>query len=119
MAETPDLDALARQYLDLWQEQLSALGAEGEMAESIAKSIELMNVLAAAFANMAGSAAVKARDNDHDEGRPGNSAEASRTAPVGPALKHSDPVVDQLTKRIAQLEKRIAKLEPASKKRRK
>jgi len=119
MAETPDLDALARQYLDLWQEQLSALGAEGEMAESIAKSIELMNGSAAAFANMAESAAAQARDQEHDEERPGTATEASRTAPVGPAPKHSDPVVDQLIKRIARLEKRIAKLEPTPKKRRK
>lgn len=118
MTETPDLEELARQYLDLWQEQLSDFGADAEMAEAIAKSIELMNGSAAAFATMmAQTASNNARDNHHDEGSPGAIIKTTGATPAGSASGHSDDVLDQLSERITQLERRIAELEPASGKR--
>lgn len=107
MTETPNLDQLAQQYLDLWQEHLSDLAGNDEMADAIAKSIELMNGSAAAFAKMAESNPSQARDeNDGD-----NTTTASGTAPTGLAPGHSDDVLDQLSRRIGELEQRVAELE--------
>ncbi len=115
MTETPNLDELARQYLDLWQEHLSDLAADEEMAEAIAKSIELMNGSAAAIARMtAQNAAEESKDTTYDEGHSSTINQDPGTATPGPAYGNPDDVLDQLSRRIAQLEKRIAKLESAS-----
>jgi hypothetical protein len=37
MAESPDLAALARRYVDLWQDQLTAMAADPALAESTAR----------------------------------------------------------------------------------
>ena len=37
MAEPPDLASLAKRYLDLWQEQLTAMAADPDLAESMAR----------------------------------------------------------------------------------
>src|SRR5690242_10668845 len=37
MAEPPDLASLAKRYLDLWQEQLTAMAADPDLAESLAR----------------------------------------------------------------------------------
>ena len=37
MADPPDLSALAKRYVDLWQDQLIALAAHPELAESLAR----------------------------------------------------------------------------------
>src|SRR5579883_75831 len=37
MAEPPDLASLAKRYLDLWQEQLIAMAADPDLAESLSR----------------------------------------------------------------------------------
>ena len=37
MAEPPDLATLAKRYLDLWQEQLIAMAADPDLADSLAR----------------------------------------------------------------------------------
>ena len=37
MADPPDLSALAKRYVDLWQDQLIALAAHPELAEGLAR----------------------------------------------------------------------------------
>jgi len=115
MTDKPDLDALARQYLDLWQEHLSDMAADGEMAEAVAKSVELMNGSAAAFARMMTEAASEgSRNSQHDEGSSGAIIKTSGATAAGAASGNSDDVLDQFSRRIAQLEKRIAELESPS-----
>jgi len=113
MADTPDLDELARRYLDLWQEHLCDLSADGEIAQTVAKSIELMNGSAAAFAKMAETSLQQSGDNNHDAGHRANTDHPTGTSPAGPASDNSDAILDQLTRRIGELEKRIADLESA------
>lgn len=110
MTETPDLDALARQYLDLWQQHLSELAGDGETADAIAKSIELMNGSAAAFARMAENASLQPREQPHGD----TTEHPSGAQAPGPAPEPSDDVLDRLSRRIGELEKRIHVLESAS-----
>ena len=42
MAEPPDLAALARRYVDLWQDQLTAMAADPALAESTARLLQAL-----------------------------------------------------------------------------
>ena len=57
MSERPDLQALARQYMDLWQTQLEGLAGDREVAETMARTLELMSAGPAALAAMAAQGA--------------------------------------------------------------
>jgi len=48
-AEIPDLETLARRYLDLWQDQWAAWAADPEMAENLSRLFQLTGQ---AFASM-------------------------------------------------------------------
>ena len=106
MAQTPDLDELARQYLDLWQQHLGALAADAVVADTMAKTLELMNGSAAAFAQMAQHGTQQPGDTNHG-------GESSGTATVGAAPGRSDDDLGKLAGRIEELERRIAELESA------
>ncbi|MBI2978410.1 MAG: hypothetical protein HYY38_06220 [Rhodospirillales bacterium] len=128
MAKPPDLDALARRYLDLWQEQLGGVGKDAEAAEVMARTIELMNAGAAAFAAMAASAA--ARESSPAGGKTRNDHDATpfdrrdiRSEPPGPASAAAargapDHDLAELARRLGRIEKRLAALESGPKKRR-
>ncbi|MBC8268752.1 MAG: hypothetical protein H8E36_08390 [Rhodospirillaceae bacterium] len=109
MAQTPDIDELARRYLDLWQRHLGDLAADDELAATLAKTMELMNGSATAFANMAQQTATQPGETDHGGGQKKPSGSAS----PGPAPGHSDDDLDKLAGRIEELERRIAELESA------
>lgn len=49
----PALEELARRYLDLWQDQWSALAADPAMADMVARSFAMMGPAAAGFAGFA------------------------------------------------------------------
>ncbi|MEM6903364.1 MAG: hypothetical protein AAF556_09035 [Pseudomonadota bacterium] len=49
----PEFDELARQYLDLWQDQWTALATDPMVAEAMARGFQMMGPSAAAFANFA------------------------------------------------------------------
>ena len=42
MAERTDLDELARRYLDLWQDQMTALAGDEEFAETVQRLMTAM-----------------------------------------------------------------------------
>jgi hypothetical protein len=48
MADTPNLDDLAKRYLDLWQEQLRVMAADPETIASVSRLFEAMSGAAAA-----------------------------------------------------------------------
>lgn len=48
MADTPDLDDLAKRYLDLWQEQLRVMAADPETVASVSRLFETMSGASAA-----------------------------------------------------------------------
>ena len=107
MSEPPDLDALAKQYLDLWQQQLGGISKDQQTAEIMAQTMELMNAGASAFATMA----------TQNQGYADADASSSpSTAASGASSGASDLDVAELARRIARLEKRLDSLEIGVKK---
>lgn len=103
MSEPPDLDALAKQYLDLWQQQLGGISKDQQTAEIMAQTMELMNAGASAFATMA----------TQNQGYADADASSS---PSTAASGASNLDVAELARRIARLEKRLDSLETGVKK---
>ena len=135
MPKPPDLDALAKRYLDLWQEQLGGITEDREASEVMARAVELMNAGAATFAAMtaaanrsqspfpfAGPPARRdATGADHDAAKP--APRPTRSGPAGStaaaaARGGADDDVAELARRLARLEKRLAALETGAKKQR-
>ncbi len=144
MADKPDLEHLAKRYLDLWQDQLAGMASDVDIQETIARTIELMNASGAAFASMAQSAMEDGslaetfaktaegitpnrpgcEDNDRHEkpsqekagDKSGARASPGTKAPATPPSA-ANPDINELTSRIAALEERIAALEAGAKKR--
>ena len=127
MSDPPDMHALAQRYLDLWQEQLAGLAGDREVAELMARTIELMNTGAAAFASMAQSAAAPPdgeakggepakRDGPDTKQKPGAGLSgAAGRAPgaqaPGAARGAADDDLAECARRLGALEKRVAALE--------
>ena len=118
MSEPPDLDALAKRYLDLWQDQLGAVSKDRETAEIMAQTMELMNAGATAFATMAAAQENPNKGNADDDanaaptGTPGTNRGTDRgTAAAAAAPGASDSDLDELARRLERLEKRLDTLE--------
>ena len=56
MSKPLDLNGLAKQYLDLWQQQLGGVAEDDQAAEIMARTVELMNAGASTFPTMAATA---------------------------------------------------------------
>lgn len=50
MPDAPDLEVLARRYLDLWQDQMAAMAGDPAVVEAMSRTFALMTQGAAAFA---------------------------------------------------------------------
>ncbi|MDA0305275.1 MAG: hypothetical protein O3B76_03180 [Proteobacteria bacterium] len=121
MTKSPDLEALAKQYLDLWQSQLGGLTEDEQSADIMARTIELMNTGAATFAAMAAAGAgTMNKGNDYAPnftapfpwavpGVPGAQTAAAASGP-------SDHDLAEFTRRLERLEGRIAALESGAEK---
>ena len=115
MAETPDLDGLAKRYLDLWQEQFAAMAADPKLAEAMTQWLGLMGL---------GRTAPGAARGQHDRHGPAR-AGAAQPASQPAAAQSSAPRPDtpaaapdlgragtaELADRLAALEQRLAALE--------
>lgn len=139
MSDQADLDELARRYLDLWQDQMTALAGDEEFAKTLQQLTTAMGAAATAGstawaaawpAMMAGLQPPGATQRESDgqgaadetgkgaegtaagaPGRQGAAVEAAgATAAAGPPGGGGD-VLEQLTRRLAALEERIAALE--------
>jgi hypothetical protein len=103
MAESPDLAALARRYVDLWQDQLTAMAADPALAESTARLLQAL---------VPAGWPPQQRPQDDDASifsAPGFSKTGAKAAGAAPGKR--DRRVDELTRRLAALEKRLAALE--------
>jgi hypothetical protein len=118
MADSPDLAALARRYVDLWQDQLTAMAADPALAESTARLLAAL---------VPAGWPTQPPDQDDDAGifttgrgspgrsKPGRasapSSSPSGAAPAGAAFDERDRRIAQLTRRVGALEKRLSALE--------
>lgn len=100
MAETPDTAALARRWLDLWEDELAAFATDHGLAGPLAG-------LLAAFARF-----VPAGRADSGDGGP---ATPPRPAAASPASGDGAGGLDQFAHRLDALELRLARLERAGK----
>ena len=128
MSEQAELDELARRYLDLWQDQMTALAGDREFAEALQQLMTTMSVpgsvpgsapghAAPEFwrawtAMMTGQQPSQQTEVSADDGTGGHAPgpPATATSPDGGGLD-----LDLLTRRIAALEERIAALEAGAK----
>ena len=122
MAKPPDLEDLARRYLDLWQEQLRAMAADPETMESVGRMLSAMGGAAppvpmnpAAWMSAMGMAPPAGGTGG---GNPFDAvfANAPRTAADGAAtavaaFDGGRDDLRQLERRLAALEQRVAELE--------
>lgn len=96
MAEPSDLESLARRFLDLWQEQLSAMAVDPEFSASAERILTTFS-----SGTMEGSAG--------DE--TATSGSAARATAAGDASGAGDHDLRRLEHRLAALEKRLEALE--------
>ena len=138
MADETDLEELARRYLDLWQDQMSALASDPEAAEAMTRMMTAAGANASAAwavwpAFMAGGAPAppagrdgEVKVKDSDGAAPERARQSSETAtgqftPSGPApagaaaaaaaSEHGGLDLDGLASRLAELEERVRALE--------
>jgi hypothetical protein len=107
MDEAPDLTSLARRWLDLWQEQVTALAGDPVVAEQTARLLGLLESGASAWRQAA------SQGKTDGDGRSGTATSAGTagpaTAPLSPAAGGDD--LARLAARLAAVEERLALLE--------
>jgi hypothetical protein len=113
--EPPSLDELAKRYLDLWQDQMTALAADPETARLMGRSLQLW-----ASAGPAGWQGIWQAAADGLKGHPGTVfdhaafapffKQADGTASAGSASGNGGGDVAELRRRLAELETRVAGL---------
>jgi len=110
-APSDDLDQLARQYLDLWQDQLTALSANPAISEAMAGFFAKWSPAAAATAGPAdqhdGGADASGPDaSGLSDGGPANGAAAAGAASVAGGDR-----IGELLDRLDRIEERLVRLE--------
>jgi hypothetical protein len=94
MAESPDLASLAKRYLDLWQEQLTAMAADPDLAESLARLFA--GLMPPGWAPPLGGG---------DDSFPAGTAAAPHSS------RQRSDAVDEFARRLSALEARLAAVE--------
>ncbi|MDE0779574.1 MAG: hypothetical protein OSB67_02365 [Alphaproteobacteria bacterium] len=117
MNDQPDFAALARQYLDLWEGQLTAMSSAPGLAEQSACFFDAMNQLGK-DANpilTANLAEFLKRTQMGTQNEPDSTTSAEDRAPASPSASDDrDEWMDQLSGRLAALEERFDQLESGS-----
>jgi len=112
MTEPPDLDELARRYVDLWQDQITALAADSEFTETMGRLLQLSASMGpAAWLSLwtAAAAGLKPRET-HDRTRPREPASPPNgAAPAAAAPVDGGDDLAELRRRLAVLEERVAR----------
>jgi hypothetical protein len=124
MTDAPDLEQLARRYLDLWQEQAAAVIGDPATAQAMGRAYALWGRGLAGFgegqAAASGSADASSPPPTTAEGAPNSSDDdhapispAAGTQAPGPASCGTGVDYAVLADRLARLEERIGRLEAA------
>ncbi len=98
----PDMQGLARSYLELWQDYPKAAAHDADISETLTRTTALMSSAAEAFVE----AASKAAGNE-----PGGVSEADRAAAAGVAPGGEGSCLDEFNGRITAIEERLSQLE--------
>ncbi|MBT6442014.1 MAG: hypothetical protein HOK61_06280 [Alphaproteobacteria bacterium] len=106
---TGNAEQLVRQFLDLWQDQISALAADPATAGMMAGWLKVQASMAE-LAMGAGQAMMEAASGTTEP----VSAGTNRASPVAAASRRRDDDVAELARRIADCEARLAALEGAA-----
>jgi hypothetical protein len=104
-SESPDPQQLARDWITLWQSEISAMAADPEIRESWQA---MMALWAGAMSAML---RVMPRQPHDGPSRPARPADAPRPTPPAAAPDARDAEIDRLTRHVAALERRLAELE--------
>jgi hypothetical protein len=105
-AAPPDLDALARDWITLWQSELAAIAVDREAQESWQAILALWAGIAGAMLN----AAPRGPAHERADRRAGAAAPAGAAA-ASAAPDARDAEIERLTRHVAELELRLAEVE--------
>ena len=115
---TDDVQRLAKEYVDLWEQQIKALAGDETLAKTMAQTMELMNAGAANVAAMMQAAGTEGAHHGTGTGAGGDAGNGQGergndpgTQTAGAASGGSEPDVGSLAVRVAELEKRLDRLE--------
>ena len=110
MADEPDLDQLAKQYLDLWQDHMQGMATDPQVAETMSQMTQMMTGSATAFAALAQQAMNAGKqppkeapsDDQQDDGNaaPGPTANGSGAPAPDPAHGGADVDLAELARRL-------------------
>jgi hypothetical protein len=124
MSEPPDVDTLARRFLQLWQEQLTLMAADPELVDGLAKLFAGLAANAGSAAILSALTAAAAGTFDGERTEPGPhgrhdrraepDADSAGAATAAAASRGGGVAVDQLARRLANVERRLARLEAAA-----
>src|SRR5882672_1563434 len=108
MSEPPDLETLARRYLDLWQDQVTALAADPEFTETIGRMLQVSATLGPAgwMSLWTAAAAGLKTQKAPDGGGPASqkpTGPAPGTAPAAAASNDGGADMVELRRRLASL----------------
>jgi hypothetical protein len=117
MGDQPDFAALARQYLDLWEDQLTAIAADPDLAEQSARFFEAMTQLGKdANPMLSTNLAEFLQRAQTGNANAKNTSTPDRTQTAAATSGDRDDRLDQLTRRLAAVEERLDQLEPGGQK---
>jgi len=108
--DMPDPNKFARDWVTLWQSELSAMATDREMHET-------WQTLTKLWANAMSSMLLPARGSEHNDTRPDNTPraprpdDAPRATPPAAAPDPRDAEIARLARDVAALQRRLADLE--------
>jgi hypothetical protein len=112
MAEPPDLAQLAKRYLDLWENQLTAFGSDPALLDQVARTVAAMGATLVAVSAAASHPAERQEETAHGRSRK-EDARAARTPTASSASSDRDARLDELARRLAAMERRLTGIEAA------
>jgi hypothetical protein len=110
MSDSPELDALARRYLDLWEEQMAAWASDAALADILRLWLGLVGLDRYGAAARTGMKAGDGGDGAAEAGGQGGQVSVGSPADAA-ALGHRHNDMAELARRLAALEQRLAVME--------
>jgi len=109
MSEPPDPESLARRFLDLWQDQMTAVAGDPQLAEAMARWISISAPAMAAFlplmeAGLKGRPVKEERRDTTGRDRTGATPPPAGSSAAAAASGSRGLDLDECTRRLASLE---------------